>query len=126
MIRISENVLLPSVRSSVRKLNQEDWKKLAGQLQMTWEGGERLCEVFGNKLEPDVLSAILDIQEEIWGILSLYITFPDVLGVPDDKLPIKKRGSALDDRTAMEKIVAEHVGKVLRLSSSLLRSLNKG
>jgi hypothetical protein len=80
--------------------------------------------VFANRLKPDVLSAILDIQEEIGGIVSLYSTFPDVLGVPDEKLTIKKRGSALADRTAMEDIIAKHVGKILLRSSSLLEGLN--
>jgi len=125
MARISQNVLMPAVTGNVRKLNQEDWQKLGRQLRITWEAGDRLCAVFGNKLEPDALSAVLDIQEEIGGILSLYSTFPDVLGVPDEKLPGKKLGSALADRTAMERIVAEHVGKILRGSSSLLDGLNK-
>lgn len=125
VIRISENILLPSVRNSVIKLNQEGWKKLARQLQKTWDAGERLCEVFGNKMEPEVLSAILDIQDEIWGIIILYVTFPDILGVPDEKLPISKKISSPEFRRPLEKIISEHVSKILRLSSSLLRSLDK-
>jgi hypothetical protein len=59
MIRLSQNVLLPSVDLSVQKLDTEDWKKLINQLRITWEVAGRLCSVFGSRIEPEKLSLIM-------------------------------------------------------------------
>lgn len=125
IIRINENLLLPSVSNKIQNLNQEDWKKLARQMQITWEMGDKLYEVFGNRLDPLIVSSILSIQDEIESVFDYYRIWPDILGVPDEELPVSKKMSSLDSKRAMERIITEHVSKILRLSSSLLRSLDK-
>lgn len=124
MIRITQDIILPSADSSVQKLNTEDWKKLVSQLRITWEAADRLCSVFGNRIEPDKLSLIMEIQDEIWGILSLYSTFPDVIGVPDDELPPKKTGSAIAHKRTMERIISSDIKTILEKTILLLKKLD--
>jgi len=125
MIRLTQNILLPSVDSSVQKLNTEDWKKLINQLKITWEGADKICSVFGNRIEPEKLSLIIEIQDEIWGIMSFYATFPDVIGVPDDKLPPIKGHSAISDKRVMEKLISANIKIILEKTILLLKTLDK-
>jgi len=125
MIRVARDILLLSVDTAIPKLDAEEWKKLERQLRITWEYGDRLCSVFGNWIEPEKLSLIMEIQDEIWNILAIYSTFPDVIGVPDDKLPIKKVGSAKADKTVFERTISSHVKNVLEKAILLLTKLDK-
>jgi hypothetical protein len=121
MIRLAQNILLPSVDSSVQKLNTEDWKKLISQLKITCEGADKICSVFGNRIEPEKLSLIIEIQDEIWSIVSFYTTFPDVIGVPDDKLPTIAGQSAISEKKAMEKAISEKIVRIPRDSGRVFR-----
>jgi hypothetical protein len=125
MIRVTGDILLPSVDAAIPKLDVEDWKKLERQLRITWEGADRLCSVFGNRIEPEKLSLIMEIQDEIRSILTCYSILPDVIGVPDDKLPTKKIGSAKADKRAMERNISSHVKNVLNKTISLLKKLDE-
>lgn len=125
IIRITEDIILPSVDLSVPKLKTEDWEKIASQLRITWEAADRLCSVFGNRIEPEKLSLIMEIQNEIWRILSLYSTFPDLIGVPNNKLPSKKNGSAIADKRGMEKVIASNIKKILEKTILLLKKLDE-
>jgi len=116
---------LPSVDSSVQKLDTEDWKKLISQLRITWEVADRLCSVFGSRIEPEKLSLIMEIQDEIWGIVSFYSTYPDVIGVPDDKLPPIKGHSAISEKRAMERVVSANIRTTLEKTILLLQALDK-
>ncbi len=125
MIRLAQNVLLPSVESNVQKLDTQEWKKLISQLRITWEGADRLCSVFGNRIEPEKLSLIMEIQDEIWGIISFYSTFPDVIGVSDDKLPPIKGHSPISDKRAMERVLSGNIRIILEKTILLLKALDK-
>lgn len=124
MIRLTQDILLPSVDSSVQRLNTADWKKLINQLKITWEGADKLCSVFGNRIEPEKLSLIIEIQDEIWGIMSFYATFPDVIGVPDDELPPIKGRSGISDKRAMEKVISTNIKTILEKTILLLKALD--
>lgn len=125
MIRVTRDILLPSVDSGIRKLEMEDWKKLDRQLRITWESADRLCSVFGNRIEPEKLSLIMEIQDEIRSILTYYSLLPDVIGVPDDKLPPKKNGSAKADKRAMERNISSHINNILNKTILLLKKLDE-
>jgi hypothetical protein len=125
MIRITKDILLPSVEKAIPRLGEEDWKNLVRQLRISYEYGDKLFVLFGNWIEPEKLSLIMEIQDEIEKILSIYTIFPDVIGVSDDKLPMKKTGSAKADRMEFEKIVSCHVKNVLNKAISLLKKLDE-
>lgn len=125
IIRINENILLPSLNNKIQKLDHADWKKLAKQLQLYWEGGEKLYEVFGNRIDPEIVTSILGIQDEIESILILYSTWPDIIGVPDEKLPFSTKTDLRKNKSALENLISEHVNKILRLSSQLLLKLEE-
>jgi len=125
MIRITKDILLPSVEKAIPRLEEKDWKNLVRQLTITFEYGDRLFVLFGNWIEPEKLSLIMEIQDEIEKILSIYTTFPDIIGVSDDKLPMKKTGSAKADKMEFEKIVSCYVKNVLNKAISLLKKLDE-
>jgi hypothetical protein len=125
MIRLSQEILMPSVDSSVQRLNTADWEKLINQLKITWEGADKICSVFGNRIEPEKLSLIIEIQDEIWGIMSFYATFPDVIGVPDDELPPIKGRSKISEKRAMEKVISSNIKTILEKTILLLKTLDK-
>lgn len=125
MIRVTENIIMPSVVAGVHKLTQEDWIKLVRQLQLTYERGDRLCLAYGNRINPECFSLIMKVQDEINSILGLYSILPDVIGVPDDDLPLKKTGSAKADKRAMEKIISSKIKNILESAVSLLRKLDE-
>ncbi len=125
MIRITQDIILPSVDSSVQKLNTEDWKKLISQFRITWEGADSLCSVFGNRIEPEKLALIIEIQDKIWSINSLYYTFPDVIGVPDNKLRQIKRGSAKAHKRAIERVISSDIKTILEKTILLLKKLDE-
>lgn len=123
MIRLAQNILLPSVDSDTRKLEKEDWSKLIKQLRITWEVAERLCSVFGSRIEPEKLSLILEIQDDIWGIVSFYSTYPDVIGIPDDKLPPIKGHSSISEKRAMETVISKYIKTALDRTVLLLKTI---
>ncbi len=123
IIRINENLLLPSVSNKIQNLNQEDWKKLARQMQITWEMGDKLYEVFGNRLDPLIVSSILSIQDEIESVFNYYRIWPDILGVPDEELPVSRKTDITKDKRAMEDNITKHVNNILLKSTELLRNL---
>jgi len=125
MIRVIESIILPSVYVNVHNLTREDWIKLVRQLQQTREWADRLCVIYGNHIDPKFLSIIMEIQDEIDSIVILYSIFPDVIGVPDADLPLKKTGSAKADKRGMERVISSNVKNILESAVSLMHKLDE-
>ena len=122
-IRITDNILAPSTPSKIRALDTKKWKWLTKQMQITWQGADRILEVYGGKLKPDLYSMILDLQEKMWMIKSAYDTFPDLIGIPDEVL--RKEGSnAIETKNAYLELIEKDVLDIFRLSTSILKVLD--
>jgi hypothetical protein len=67
----------------------------------------------------------MEIQDEIWGIVSFYSTFPDVIGVADDKLPPIRGHSAISEKRIMERVVSAHIRTALEKTILLLQAFDK-
>ena len=90
VLRVARHVLAPLVRARLNALDQADWARMAGQLRDLWQEAERLIDRFGERLEPNQLETLLDLQQSLQQALNFYQVFPDFAGVPDDKLPQSK------------------------------------
>jgi hypothetical protein len=81
---------------------------------------------FGNRLDPEIFSLVLTIEDEIEGIWNLVIPFFDVIGVPDSELRAKKpHGEAVADKQAMERVIAKDVMQILESCALVLEWLNR-
>jgi len=125
MTRVIER-MLPAVKEHVRKMTKNDWKNLIPQLQATYKWADDLGQLYGFRVEPDVLVLTMKIQNEMEGIAVLYAAFPDVIGIPDDQLPTKRDGtSAIKDRIGMENVISSNITNILTLASALLKKLDE-
>lgn len=125
MIRVIDR-MLPSVKEHVRRMNKDDWRSLIPQIQATYKLADNLGQLYGLRIEPDLLALTMKIQNKMEGIAGLYATFPDVIGISDDQLPRKKDGSSVvKDRTGMENMISSNITNILTLASSLLKKLDE-
>ncbi len=90
VLRVAQHVLEPASRGRLNGLDEEGWRRLAGHLQSMWTEAERLLDRFPHRLKPRQVELLLDIQSAISSALVFWITFPDLAGVPVDKLPESK------------------------------------
>jgi len=126
IIRVIRQVLLPQVDAKVPTIDQKDWTNLKTQLQRITQWIDHLVTAFGERLDPEVYSMVLKIEDHINGIGALAITFFDVIGVPDSELRAKKpHGEAVADKRGMERVIAKDVKQILESCASILEWLNK-
>jgi hypothetical protein len=123
IVRIAENILIPAVASKIDKYNQTDWKNFVERMQSIWQSIDRSIELFGNKLDPKVLAILLDMQDRASSIITSYITWPDILGVPDNRLPVSKIISSVKHKQALYNIATKNVRDLLSLAVKLIQEL---
>jgi len=83
-------VLAPAARARVGQLDEDGWRSLARHLQSVSAEAERLLDRFSNRLHPRQIELLLDIQAAAQYALTFYQTFPDLAGVPPERLPQTK------------------------------------
>jgi hypothetical protein len=123
--RIAENILIPSAPTKIEGMNQSDWKRLSANLSLLVQTADQLIALYGDKLDPNIFSLIVEIQEKANGILSNYSVFPDIFGVPDEQLPVPSKGSAIEHKRYLNKSAANEAQELLTHAASLLRKLSK-
>lgn len=107
VLRVAVHVLEPSARSRLDRLDQPGWKQLAAHIQATWGEAERLIEGFGSRLGPRQMELMLDIQQALERALTFWRTFPDLAGVPDEKLPKTRTPPELLKASGYDSMAAE-------------------
>lgn len=71
------------------------------------------------------MDAVLELQETADGIVIQYSTFPDIYGVPPDRLPPKRDGSSsVPTQNSLNDYATRQLAKLLSQSAGLLRSLD--
>jgi hypothetical protein len=121
VIRVSLEIVRPAISQRIRRLEKGDWAKLTKQLQIARQQIDRVLELHGSRLEPGTMSILIDIQGVIDSITAVYLTFPDILGVPEAELPVPANGSVIRLQHALEKNAAVETEKILILATALLR-----
>jgi len=87
VIRVGEHIISPAALSRVKALDQAGWTKLARHIQKSHNSVLSFLNLFQNRLSPNQISYLLDMQESLDKSLTYYTIFPDIMGVPKDKLP---------------------------------------
>ena len=90
VLRIAEHVLAPAARTRLGQLDEVGWRSLSRHLQSVWAEADRLLDRFSNRLHPRQIELLLDIQATAQYALTFYQTFPDLAGVPPERLPQTK------------------------------------
>jgi hypothetical protein len=123
LLRLAEEVLVPA-RLGVEQMDQARWRIFALNLQGATQEVDRILTLFSRNLTPDYTSLLLEIQEVALGILGQYSTWPDLLGVPEQSLPLKSDGSStVPHLRALETLIASDIEQLLAKCSQVLRSL---
>ncbi len=124
MIGIAEGVLSHNV-GRIRDLDGNGWKLLARDLRGASELADQLFATFGTRIDAEPNEKMFNLQDIIGTVLGFYTIFPDLLGVPADKLPTKRDGSS---SIAMQQtLYANSEAALMQLlagAADLLRSLD--
>jgi hypothetical protein len=125
MIRLIEGQLLPQL-SRIATMDQGQWRILATNLQGAMTEADRIISLFSDSLDSRVMELILDIHEKARAVLLNYQTWPDLLGIPFDKLPPNNRGeSSIPLMKATQGIIIAESEALLRFCAELLREIDR-
>lgn len=116
--RIGIKVLGPVARHRLDHLDVEGWRRLGKHLQGTWREAERLLDRFGNRLEPEDMELLMDLQRELNAATVFWLTFPDIAGVPDDKLP-RTNSDTVELKSSFYDQTAVAIRKVISIADAL-------
>ncbi|HEV2498299.1 MAG TPA: hypothetical protein VGY31_01810 [Terriglobia bacterium] len=124
MIRVARDIL-PQQISQIRDIDSSDWGCLCASLGASIEIGDRLLGLFGREFPPRIAELVLDIQSAAQGVISQYTIWPDLLGVPADRLPRKRNGSSsLPTQQAAYRLAEREALRLLELCAELLGQLD--
>jgi hypothetical protein len=122
-IRVNEEILLPEVSKMIPKLDTEKWQFLLKQMEISYTSIDKIVTVFGHKLPPKLLTLLIDLQDKMWGVLSIYRIIPDLYGIPDKQLK-RKDIKHIETKRVYESLIIKDVESIMKISSEILRSLN--
>ncbi len=87
IMRVAEKVLYPRVHERVHDLDQKGWKSLATHLANAQSATTRFFNAFRERLDPDQIANLLDLEEALADSLTFYLVLPELAGVPAKDLP---------------------------------------
>ncbi len=123
VLRIATHVLSPAAEAKIKALSQVQWKSFASHLyQASIECGV-ILDRFGHRLDPKIISAVLDLQQHLESSQIFCRTFPDIAGVPVDQLP-STNTPAEELQAAWCEITATDIRRVLEVSVMLSTAAN--
>jgi hypothetical protein len=118
VMRVAEHVLMPAAGVRIAALDPAGWKNLSLHLQtMSLEAG-KLLDRFGSRLKPGAVETLLDIQQALDSAQTFWRVFPDIAGVPPERLP-KTKTPAEELQTSWNNLTARELRKVLNGVKSL-------
>jgi hypothetical protein len=122
-IRLAESVL-PARIDDLQFLDEQGWRLLATNLRNLCLLCDQLLGLFGRDLKADVTRLVLDIQTAAEGATTAYMVFPDLMGVPNDRLPTKRDGSStIALRDGWIEMSCKELNRLCSLCAELLRRL---
>lgn len=121
IIRVAENIIIPNIPHRIKIIDKQGWNILVKNLNSFWIEADNILKAFGQRLEPEIISILIDIQDKVLAVLQLHQTFPDLLGVPDNELPLKTTG---ESSIPIKRAYTEIAGKELQVFFQLLIKLS--
>jgi hypothetical protein len=124
VIRVASDVIIPALSSKIFKLNQSEWKNLVVALSRLYKNWDILIERFETKMEPMVLSSILEIQDKISSVDATCQLTHELLGVPDNQLrPLTNSMSAVPLKRYTTNSIKDDIEQILRAATYLLQNI---
>lgn len=124
MAEFADNVLTPML-PGVRDLDEKTWNTLAQNLQAASACADRAVGLFGSRIGAPVMDAVLELQETADGIVAMYSVFPDIYGVPVERLRPKRDGSSsVPTQNGLYDNATRQLSELLSQCAGLLRSLD--
>lgn len=87
VIRVGEHVVAPALDKRIAALDERGWHLLNKQAMRSAAATILFVQTFQNRMSPEQLTLLLDLEDALSGSMTYYATFPDVIGVPHDNLP---------------------------------------
>lgn len=87
LVRISKEILEPTVFVHVENMNKKSWDLLNTNLKNANDSVEKIISLFGAKLTPEQFEILLDVQEIIDSFFMQEATWPDFIAVSEENLP---------------------------------------
>jgi len=126
MAQMAKIILVPNAGKKVLEMNQSDWNNLSNNLITVINEADRLINLFGNRMDPEIFSLVLEIREKALRIQSMYSLVPNLLGVSDKDLPIsqKTHKPMIPEKGFIINSLADDIGELLLFGCSLLEILS--
>ena len=121
--RAAENVLIPLTPTRLNTVNRAEWKKVVQLLEVVAKMGDELLNLFGDKIEPEIFSQMLEIHNKAEGILAQYSLVPEAFGINDEVFLLSDTEKLLDSKQRARRLMAKDAQELLSLAANLLRSL---
>ncbi len=109
LIRISKEILEPSSFMRISSIDNNEWKEFAERIKEIQEKVDQLLVIFNNKFTPSQYSLILEIRNDLKGVIMPYIIFPDIMGKHEKDL----NESAIETQEAYNYITSINIKKLL-------------
>lgn len=113
LMRISKEILEPTALERISILDQKGWMSFIKGLQYLYGSADKFLTVHGAKLTPKQYELLIEFQEALNKIIIPYTTFPDIIGVPDDKLPKGTRTPADEMKSVLNESLAKDIRNLL-------------
>jgi hypothetical protein len=125
MLAEVKNNITPRL-NQLPNMNQKDWSIFAKNLAGTILETERLLTLFARHLDSTVVASVLDIEERARSILGQYQTWPDMLGVPFEQMPLNNRGESMVPYfRAVYQSITKNCSELLALCATLLHDIEE-
>lgn len=121
--RAAENVLIPLTPTRLNTVNRAEWKKVVQLLEVVAKMGDELLNLFGDKIEPEIFSQMLEIHNKAEGILAQYSLVPEAFGINDEVFLLSDTEKLLDSKQRARRLMPKDAQELLSLAANLLRSL---
>lgn len=119
----AENVLIPMTPTRLNEVNQAEWKKVAQLLNAVVQLGDELINLFGDKIEPEIFSLMVEIQNKAEGMLASYSVVPEAFGIDDEVFLSSDTRTISASKRTTRRVSAKDAQELLSLAANLLRSL---
>ena len=85
--------------------------------------GDELVALFGDRIEPEIFSLMVEIHSKAEGMLAMYSVVPEAFGANDEVFLSSDTGKLSATKQTTRRVIAKDAQELLSLAAKLLRSL---
>ncbi len=124
IVRIAQQIISPSLHKCIASLDQKGWQTLAFHMTNAHNGILSFLGAFQSRLDPKQICDLLDLQDSLAKSMISYKIFPELLGVPVDRLPTTTTPPQILQAFGINE-TANDLARVITLAASLSNSIAK-